>query len=119
MNVEPMTKIKKILPLPMLIFLALALIVCFPLPLLTSWLHVSTVHRIISLFLIVDPLLVIVSAVVIKRAHFAKWWLLAFPAIFALSVWWRFAKYNYWLVGMYLLLAIIIYVVTPQPNAQA
>lgn len=103
----------------MLIFLALALIVCFPLPLLTSWLHVSTVHRIISLFLIVDPLLVIVSAVVIKRAHFAKWWLLAFPAIFALSVWWRFAKYNYWLVGMYLLLAIIIYVVTPQPNAQA
>ncbi|WP_261805547.1 hypothetical protein [Lapidilactobacillus luobeiensis] len=111
-----MTKIKKVLPKPILIFLLVALVVCFPLPLLTSWLHISTVQRIISLFLILDPLIVIISSIMIKRQHWSAWWLLAFPAIFALSVWWRFAQYNYWLVGMYLLLAVIIYLATPRKS---
>lgn len=112
-----MAKLRQLFPKTIIIFIIAAVVACFGLPLLTSVLGVSKVHRIIYLFLILDPLLTAGIAAIIKRQSLAPWWLLLFPAVFALSIWWRFAKYNYWLAGIFLLLSIIIYLVVPARQA--
>lgn len=104
--------------IPILILIGASLIACFGLPLLSTYLGVSKVRRIIWLFLVIDPLLVISSAVYYKRHQLSIFWLLLFPFVFALSIWWRFAKYNYWLVGVYLVLGILIYCLVPQKGKQ-
>lgn len=111
--------LQKKMTTPVLILIGASLIACFGLPLLSTFLGVSKVRRIIWLFLIIDPLLVISSAVYFKRHNLSILWLLCFPIVFALSIWWRFAKYNYWLVGVYLVLGILIYCLVPKKTHQS
>lgn len=104
-----MNKTKKILSKQVLIVVLTVLIASFALPLLSSLIGISKVHRIIYLFFVVNPLITILISWLIRHFKMSVLWLFFFPIVFAVSVWWRFAKYNYWLAGIYLILGLIFY----------
>ncbi|GEL14056.1 hypothetical protein FC15_GL001627 [Lapidilactobacillus concavus DSM 17758] len=114
-----MKKIKKLLTSPIFILIALVLISCFVLPLISSWLHVSVAHRILYLFLVIDSLVALSISWMIRHWQLSFLWLFLFPVMFAISVWWRLAKYNYWLAGLYLILSLIGYLLLAPQNHQA
>ncbi|WP_125604415.1 hypothetical protein [Lapidilactobacillus bayanensis] len=108
-----MNKMKKLFSKPVLLIILTGLFVSFALPLLSSFVGISKIHRIIYLFLVINPLLSILSGWLIRRATLNFAWLFFFPAVFAISIWWRFAQYNYWLAGVYLILGLIAYLLIP------
>ncbi len=113
-----MTKLGKFFPKVIIIILVTTLVACFGLPLLSTLIGVSKAMRILWLFLIIDPLLTMTIAAIIKRQALPIWWIFLFPVVFTASIWWRFAKYNYWLAGVLLMLSLIIYLIVPAKQAQ-
>ncbi|MFD1411871.1 hypothetical protein [Lapidilactobacillus gannanensis] len=113
-----MTKLGKFFPKVIIIILVTTLVACFGLPLLSTLIGVSKAMRILWLFLIIDPLLTMAIAAIIKRQALPIWWIFLFPVVFTASIWWRFAKYNYWLAGVLLMLSLIIYLIVPAKQAQ-
>lgn len=112
-----MTKLGKYFPKTIIIILVTTLVACFGLPLLSTLIGISKARRILWLFLIIDPTLTAVFAALIKRQTLPFWWIFLFPVVFTASIWWRFAKYNYWLAGVLLVLSVIFYLVVPAKQA--
>lgn len=112
-----MTKLGKYFPKTIIIILVTTLVACFGLPLLSTLIGISKARRILWLFLIIDPILTAVFAALIKRQTLPFWWNFLFPVVFTASIWWRFAKYNYWLAGVLLVLSVIFYLVVPAKQA--
>ncbi len=104
---------KKFFSKSVLLTILMVLVASFGLPLLSNFIGISKVHRIIYLFLLVNPLLSISISWLVRRFNLNVLWLFFFPIVFAISIWWRFAKYNYWLAGIYLILSLIVYLLVP------
>ncbi|MFD1465756.1 hypothetical protein ACFQ4L_06745 [Lapidilactobacillus mulanensis] len=113
-----MKKIKALVTSPAFMLVVGVAISCFVLPLLSNLFGVSKAHRILYLFLVIDPLIAFLISWFIRHYQLNFFWLFLFPAAFAISVWWRFAKYNYWLAGIYLVLSLIFYLLIPRRHHQ-
>lgn len=114
-----MKNTKKIFTKQVLIVILTVLIVSFVLPLLSNFIGISKVHRIIYLFLVINPIVSVVISWLVRHFNMNFTWLFLFPVVFAFSIWWRFAKYNYWLAGLYLVLSLIFYLLIPANRQQA
>ncbi|MFD1318414.1 hypothetical protein [Loigolactobacillus zhaoyuanensis] len=104
-----MTKIKQFIKYPIVQIILFSLIVTWLLPLAFHWLAVAKVIRIAVLFIAVNMLVAIALGIYLANRHFAIWWLLIFPLLFAAIIFLMYGRYGYWFAGTYLILSYLAY----------
>ncbi|MFD1431824.1 hypothetical protein [Lacticaseibacillus yichunensis] len=92
-------------PSGLLVLLSVLTTVILPWPF--RWLHISVPERVFVLFILIDMSLALWIGRTIKKHHLKLWWVLLMPVLFAGMVFWRFAQYDYWFAGIYLVLSLL------------
>jgi hypothetical protein len=76
-------------------------------PLFFKLVHISTANRVGFLFVIINTVFAWWLGRYVKKNRLFWAVILVFPILFAGMIFWRYAKYDYWFAGLYLITSLM------------
>ncbi|KRL85398.1 hypothetical protein [Lacticaseibacillus pantheris] len=92
-------------PLPLVILTSV--VMAFVAPYIFKLLHMAVAWRVGLLFIVLDSIFAWWIGRQIKQHQLPWWTIIVFPILFALMVFLRFTKYDYWMAPIYLVISAL------------